>query len=262
MTLAPSRADVVSSFTVIKGTMIDETYAVFAAWDFSRTKRENLDRLREENYIGAASTTWLRDVAKVLNRRYDPAGRDRALVVLAQGQCALEEWKPILLWHMTRDEFLLRDFLENWLFPLYDAGVYRVRPEELDDYLRNLTKRGGITEHAWTDATRQRVAAGLLRAAVDFGLLKGSSHREFAGYHLPDRSFVYLLHAFRDTGLSPQRVIASAEWRVFLTRPAEVEREILRLHQFQRLHYEAAGSIVQLSLPNKTALEFAEAMTA
>ena len=30
-----SRANVASSFTVIKGAMIEETYAVFAAWDFA-----------------------------------------------------------------------------------------------------------------------------------------------------------------------------------------------------------------------------------
>src|SRR5690606_25986004 len=59
---ASSRANVVSSFTIIKGAMIEETYAVFAAWDFERSKRENLDRLREQNFIGAKSTAWLRDV--------------------------------------------------------------------------------------------------------------------------------------------------------------------------------------------------------
>jgi hypothetical protein len=67
-----SRAQVVSSFTVVKGAMIDETYAVFAAWDFAQDKRENLDRLREENFIGAKQSYLARDVAKVLNRRFDP----------------------------------------------------------------------------------------------------------------------------------------------------------------------------------------------
>ena len=33
-------------------------------------QRQNLDRLRDENFIGARSATWLRDVAKVLNRRF------------------------------------------------------------------------------------------------------------------------------------------------------------------------------------------------
>src|SRR4030095_4939348 len=130
-----SRANVVSSFTIVKGAMIDETHAVFAAWDFARSKRANLDRLRDENYIGASTATWLRDVAKVLNRRFDPEGRDRALVVLAKNGCDLDVGKPLMLSHITRDEFLVRDFLENWLFPAYGSGAFRIRPEELRTYL-------------------------------------------------------------------------------------------------------------------------------
>src|SRR5271166_5082560 len=100
-----ARSHVASSFTLIKGAMIDETYAVFAAWDFALSKRDNLDRLRRENFIGASTATWLRDVAKVLNRRFDPNARDRPLALLAKSGCPIDEWKPLLLWHITRDEF-------------------------------------------------------------------------------------------------------------------------------------------------------------
>jgi hypothetical protein len=259
---APSRSHVASSFTIVKGAMIDETYAVFAAWDPARSKRENLDRLREENFIGAGSDTWLRDVAKVLNRRFDPAGRDRALTILARGRCDLEVWKPLLLWHVTRDEFLLRDFLCQWLFAAYEAGAYRVRPEELHDYLRSTSKRGGQTEHAWTEATVARVAAGLLRMAADFGILSGKIVKEFASYHLPEPSFLYLLHAMRDAAASPRKVIDSPDWRMFLMRPGDVERELFRLHQFRKLQYEVAGSLVELELPCRSAAEYAERMVA
>jgi len=257
-----SRANVVSSFTVVKGAMIEETYATFAAWDFARSKRENLDRLRSENFIGARSATWLRDVAKVLNRRFDPAGRDRPLVILAQHGVSLEEWKPLLLWHMTRDEFLVRDFLSTWLFKAYDTGVFRIRTEDVVPYLASLGSRGGTTEHDWSDQTIQRVAAGLLKIAADFGLLRGTTTKELASYHLPERSFVYLLHALRDEQTSPAKVIASPGWRLFLLRPSEVERELLRLHQFRKLDYQVAGSLVQISLPCASAREFAERMVA
>jgi hypothetical protein len=255
-----SRANVASSFTVVKGAMIEETYAVFAAWDFARSKRQNLDRLRAENFIGAKSTAWLRDIAKVLNRRFEPNGRDRALVVLAKNGCALEEWKPLLLWHMTRDEFLVRDFLQNWLFPAYESGAFRVRPEELHPYLQGIGRRGGTTEHVWTEQTMNRVAAGLLKIAADFGLLRGSAVKEFASFHLPERSFLYLLHAIRDEKLSPGKVVAAPDWRMFLMRPADVEREILRLHQFRKLDYQVAGSLLQLSLPCASSREYAERM--
>jgi bacteriophage exclusion system BrxA-like protein len=261
MTAAP-RANVVSSFTVIKGAMIDETYAVFAAWDFERSKRENLDRLREENFIGASSATWLRDVAKVLNRRFDPAGRDRPLVVLAKHGLPIGEWKPLLLWHMTRDEFLVRDFLEAWLFLAYDSGTFRVNPEDVEEYLRIIGKRGGKTEHAWSDQTTKRVAAGLLKIAVDFGLLRGSVAKEFVSFHLPERSFLYLLHAMRDENVSPSKLAASRDWRLFLMRPADVEHELLRLHQYRKLEYQVAGSLVQLSLPCTSTREYAERMVA
>lgn len=259
---SPSRSHVASSFTLVKGAMIAETYAVFAAWDFGTSKKANLDRLRSENFIGASSTTWLRDVAKVLNRRFDPATRDRPLVLLAKKGCPIEEWKPILLWHITRDEFLLRDFLINWLFPKFVSGAYRVRTEEVHEHLRSVGRRGGITEHAWSDSTLNRVSVGLLKMAVDFGLLRGSVIKEFASYHLPERSFLYLLYALREETRSPRKVLESEEWRMFLMPPSDVERELLRLHQYRKLDYQIAGSLVQLSLPCATASEYAERMVA
>lgn len=259
---APARADVASSFTVVKGAMIDETYAVFAAWDLARSKRANLERLRDENYIGARSAAWLRDVIFVLNRRFDPEGRDRPLVLLAQHHCALDVWKPILLWHITRDEFLVRDFLQHWLFPAYEAGAYRVRPEELHAHLLGVGRRGAKVEHAWSRQTLERVAAGLLKLAVDFGLLRGSAVKEFASYHLPEPSFLYLLHAMRDEHMSPGKIVGAADWRMFLLRPADVEHELLRLHQYRQIEYQVAGSLVQLSLPCPSSREYAERMVA
>ena len=256
------RASVVSSFTVIKGALIDETYAVLARWDFDRSKTANLETLRELNYIGAGSATWLRDVSHVINRRYEPASRDRALALLAKASLPMADWRPILLWHMTRDEFLVRDFLSNWLFDSYEDGAFRLRSEDLWAYLRDISTRGGVTEHAWSENTVKHTASSLLKMAVDFGLMKGTMRREFAGYHLPEQSFIYLLHALRDTGLAPRQVIHSPEWRMYLMRPADVERELLRLHQYRRLRYEAAGSIVELELPRQSALEYAEDMVA
>jgi hypothetical protein len=258
----PVRSHVASSFTLIKGAIIDETYALFAAWDFGSSKKENLDRLRRENFIGASTTTWLRDIAKVLNRRFDPIARDRALVLLAKNGCPIEEWKPILLWHMTRDEFLLRDFLINWLFPTFTLGAYRVRTEDLYEHLRSVGRRGGTTEHVWSDMTLHRVAAALLKMAVDFGLLRGSAVKEFASYHLPERSFLYLLYALREEMHSPRKVIESEDWRMFLMLPSDVERELLRLHQYRKVDYQIAGSIVQLTLPCANACEYAARMVA
>jgi hypothetical protein len=258
----PSRSRVVSSFTIVKGAMIEETFAVFQQWDLSHSKRENLDRLRDTNFIGARSATWLRDVCKVLNRRFEPDGRDKPLVLLAKQDCPMDEWKPLLLWHMTRDEFLLSDFIQHWLFKAYTKGQFRVRPDELHAYLKSIKRRGGKIEHEWTEGTLHRVAAGLLKIAADFDLLKGSATKEFTSYHLPERSFIYMLHAIREREPNPGKLLSASDWRLFLMAPEDVERELLRLHQYRKLHYEVAGSLMQLSLPCTSVQAYAERMAA
>jgi hypothetical protein len=259
---SPARAHIVSSFTLIKGAMIDETYAVLAKWDFALSKRANLDRLRRENFIGARTTTWLRDVAKVLNRRFEPSDRDLPLAILAKRGCPIEEWKPLLLWHITRDEFLLRDFLLHFLFPAYASGTYCLRTEDISEYLQSIGKRGGTTEHLWSKTTLNRVAAALLKIAVDFGLLRGSVVKEFTSYHLPERSFQYLLYAIREEIHSPRKILESIDWRMFLMTSSDVERELLLLHQYRKLEYQVAGSIVELTLPCASTCEYAERMVA
>src|SRR5262245_40894345 len=256
--MAEARANVVSSFTIIKGSLIDETYEAFAAWDFSETKLENLQRLEHENAFGALSHNWSRDVRKVLNRRYDPEGRDRPIVELAQRGCDRAVWRPLLLWHMTRDEFLVRDFLINWLYPQYEGGAYRLGTDDVARYLNTLSGRQGVEwSGEWSTATNDRVATGLLRIAADFGLLNGAATKEFASYHLPDESFLYLLHALAATQQSARRIIDAEDWRMYLLDGAAVEREVLRLHQFNQLSYEVAGSLARIDLPAESPAAYA-----
>jgi hypothetical protein len=241
--------------------MIEETYAVMRDWDLSRTREENLRTVRDNNTIGASSTNWLRDVYKVLHRRFDPNHADRPLVLLAKHGVTMEVWRPIQLWHMTRDEFLLRDFFINWLSSEHEDGAFRIRADDLYPYLRELHKKG-LVEEEWKDSTLKRVASALLRMAVDFGLMSGASVREFKSYPLPEPSFLYLLHAMYEAHGNARAVVHSPDWRLFLMSTTDVERELLRLHQFRKLRYEVAGSLFELTLPCSSATAFVEEMAA
>ncbi len=257
------RSKVVSSFTIIKGSLIEETYAVFRDWDSGQSKFENLRRVREENSIGATSAHWARDVAKVLNRRFDPEGRDRPLVDLASAGCRNEVWNPLLLFHMTRDEFLLRDFLVHWLYPHFVDGSYRLHTSDVATYLGTLGKRRDIEwSGEWSDTTTDRVASGLLRIATDFGLLTGTAYREFASYHLPEESFLYLLYALAESETNARRILEAEDWRMFLMDANDVDRELLRLHQFDRVHYQVAGSLIELKLPHDSLADYARELCA
>ena len=254
-----SRASVVSSFTIVKGSLIDETFAAFQRWDLDRSKADNLDWIRTNGAPAAASSNWARDVAFAISRRFDPSGRDRAIVELAKAGCDREVCKPILLWHMTRDEFLLRDFLAGWLYDRFVDGTYRIRTDDVVPYLRGLKNRRGVQVSGdWSETTTSRVASGLLRIAADFGLLTGTLVKGFTPYHLPEESFLYLLHALNEAESNARKIIDCADWHMYLMSATDVERELLRLHQFRRLHYEVAGSLAQLDLPCRSTSEYAK----
>ena len=43
---------------------------------------------------------------------------------------------------------------------------------------------------------------------------------------------------------------------------SDVERELLRLHQFRKVHYEVAGSLAQLKLPCGSSLDYVRELCA
>ena len=261
--MAKLRGNVVSSFTIIKGSLLDETYVAFQDWDLDSSKSENLRRIRASGVLPLKSSHWLRDVLWVLSRRFEPDGRDRPLVELAKAGCEREIWKPLLLWHITRDEFLLRDFLTVWLYDRYKDGTYRIRSDDVVPYLRRLGKQPAVeVSDSWSDATTSRVASGLLRIAMDFGLLTGSQVKQFTSYHLPDESFMYLLHAMSETEPNARKMVDSTDWHMYLMDGTDVEGELLRLHQYRQLHFEVAGSLTRLDLPRSSSAEYAKGLVA
>ncbi len=111
-------------------------------------------------------------------------------------------------------------------------------------------------------STLSRVASGLFSIAVEFGLMTGRQVREFAPYHLSDESFLYVLHALAEKRPNATEIVQSPEWRMYLMDPSDVERELFRLHQYRKLHYDVAGSLAQLKLPCGSLLEYARTLMA
>jgi hypothetical protein len=98
--------------------------------------------------------------------------------------------------------------------------------------------------------------------ATDFGLLTGTLHKEFASFHLPEESFLYLLHAIAEVEPNARRIVDAEDWHMYLMESSDVERELLRLHQFRKVHYEVAGSLAQLKLPHGSSADYARELYA
>lgn len=247
----------VTSAGVIKGAMVQETYAAFRTWDFTQSKKANMDRIREENLVGAPTSKWLTNVLWNISSRFNPEGRDRALVLLAQQGVSLDLWKPLLLWHVAQSEFLVRDFMVNFLFPRVQAGNQRFKPDEVEAHFAWLLKPNDRVKAPWSASTLRYVASGLLKFAATFGLLEGGTVKTTVPYHLPDACVLYILHALVDRKVSLAKIVDAEDWRIFLMSPQAVHQELLRLHQYRKVDYQTAGSLVELRLPAGDLLTYA-----
>ena len=249
-----------SSFLATKGLFPEQMYRAFKRWDLSLSTEENVRVLRTTNTVGGPSLGWLKDFGKIVLRRFGSDGPPSAIVELAQQGCDLAVWKPLLLWHCAESDSLLRAFLADWLFEQHQRGVVRVTREAVEDLLGLHLKAND--HEPWSASNLEQSSSGLLRTAAVFGLLTGGRTRSFAGYHLPEPSFMYLAHLLMHRYASSARVVADPGWRLFMMTPTVVEGELLRLHQLHRLQFHRAGTIVELHLPCSSEREFARSMLA
>jgi hypothetical protein len=66
---APARSQIVSSFTLIKGAMIEETYSVLTGWDFALSNRLDPGRLDDRDHFSASAFTRPPSAAGVCRSR-------------------------------------------------------------------------------------------------------------------------------------------------------------------------------------------------
>lgn len=239
-----------------KGILVSETYQTLAGWDFGRSIRENLNRVSQTNPIGAANAAWLREVTVTLSSRFRSPEVVEPLALLAKGSLPLPEWRWFLLWQTRITDLLFFRFVVEWLFPHFERGVHNMRAEQVAPFFRNLVSEMAGQQREISDYGVIRGGRDLLRMAADFGLVDGKASKNFVPNHVPETAFLWALHDLYSLTPNALKVIHDPSWRLFLLSPIAVEREILDLHQFQKLDYQTAGSLSQLKLPFPDAVTY------
>jgi hypothetical protein len=241
-----------------KGALVEETYVAFKHFDLRASWAENLSKIRRTNPIGAPNQAWLREVLVTISSRFGLNDDYLPLVRLARANFPLDKWRSFLLWHIGHTDVLFYRFATEWLFEEFLRGTYSIRSEALAPFVSTITTRRG--EHL-SEYGRKRAGRDLLLMAADLGLLSGKVVKHFAAFHLPDEALLYVLYAMREQEPNARTMMESPQWRLFLMTPADVEREILNLHQYRKLHYETAGTLSQLSLPHANLADYIDHLT-
>lgn len=247
---------------VRKGPIIEETYAALRNWNMGLSVRDNLANVHSSNMVGAKNEGWLKEIVATLSSIFETEKDVEPLAILAKGRMGIAKWKPCYLWHLGQVDEIYYRFATEWLHQRFVRSVPEIRTGDVAPFIRQITEGRMAGGKSLSDHSVIRSSRDVLRCASAFGLLAGGAVRRFVPYVLPEESFLFILHAVAECTPNPQKIIESPDWRLFLMSPRDVEREIFRLHQYQSLGYEVAGSIAVLSLPCASAREYAERLLA
>ncbi len=151
---------------MIRGPLISDTLQALQGWDLEASKRADLDQAAPDqqhrrSYAGLAEE-GLQCPQCPLRSCWTA---DRALVLAARSGTGQRHWKPLLLWHMANSESLLGEGL-SWTWEVFSAGGDLIQTDQALAWLEGMGSQGHPEVADWSEATRKRVAGGLLKAGV------------------------------------------------------------------------------------------------
>ncbi len=242
-----------------KGALIEETYQLFSRWDFGLGTDDNL----KKGLSGRFNTLgWELEVSKTIGRRVRGAPASRSLIVLVQNGLSFPDWRDCWRLWIGATEEPFSSFALHWLFGEHESGRYAVRSSDLLGYAQDVW-HAHSPDRAISSVGLSRLASDLIRTAAQLGMLTGNGpSKTFAPIVLGDAVTLFYTHLIADLEGSSARVTESYLWRLAYMTPADVHSALLRLHQYKHVDYQVAGSLVQLGLPARSALAYAEGLAA
>lgn len=250
----------ISQRLVRKGAFLEETYTLFSGWDESFSFDVNFEAAFQGRF---RSEGWKKEVYATLRRRFRDIQSAQPLIVLARHHFKIFDWRYCLHLWVAIHETLYRSFLADWLYPEFQAGRLMLRTEDAIRHVLNSWKSLSVSGEPLSEYGATRTARDLLRMARDFGLLEGDGRtKTFASLHFSDELMLYFCHVIAAQENSTSRVPNSGLWKLLLLDHTEVHAHLLRLHQYRKLDYQVAGSLVELTLPSSSAVDYAERMVA
>ena len=137
-------------------------------------------------------------------------------------------------------------FATGWLYSEYASGRYQLTSEDARDFAR----------YAWTRHSPKRPLSehGVVRLGARSRQNRQrprhvdgqGNEANFRANRRGDHVILFYAHLIAEIEGAATKVEGSPLWRVAYMSPADVHTALLRLHQFKRLDYQVAGSLIQL----------------
>lgn len=244
--------------------IVQETMVLLGAWSPGMGADELQAAAAERNLLGKATSSRVRDVVKRgFAKRYlrpndTPA---RILKTLYDRRVDPAQLRQLLYLYTTRSQPLLADFVTQVYWRKVRLGIRELSNPEAQRFIEGAFGSPKLPR-SWGDSVVTRIARGMTRTLVDFGLLhsrRGQTH-DIVPYELSDFTARFLFQEAHTRGVGDTSILSLPEWGWFGLEQADIPAFASRLaasgHDFL---FQYSGEIARFSWTYATMEEFLHA---
>lgn len=213
-----------------KAGLLEETRAFLAAYaDTGDAQAAQLDLINRTLPQRSRSTrvTITRLIMARLARWQPPAWVLDDLVAFAE-DARPETLQAALLLHVSRQDALLYDFVQDVVAPRWQEGIRDVTRADVQRFLDAAeAQHPEITR--WSHETREKLAGNVLSILRDYGLLAGTAKKRIVEPLVPDSVVGHLVRLLREEGVAEAEIPYHPDWNLWLWDPGRAQAAIARL---------------------------------
>ena len=257
----PSRdAHVYTSKIIRAPALLKDTKIFLSHWAEGLTTDENIQRAAEANRFGRPARSYVKQFLAAFKERYIFGDeRDEALRTMVRKGRDEAVVNRILYYHTVLADFLLYDFVADYLFDRHSRGNSYIITKDAEQHIKKLAHEGK-TGAPWSDSVCNRVARNILTTLRDFLILEGNVKKRIAPVHLPIPAFLYVAFSLSRRVNAGEKVLHHRDWRLFLLDAPAVERLFMEAHQQKLLSYQTVGKMIRIDYPYTSIKEVVNAV--
>lgn len=131
----------------------------------------------------------------------------------------LDALRAALLLHVTRQDHLLYDFVQEVIVPRLQ-GDRRIVVADVQTFFDQSQKAHPEISH-WSFETRLRLARGVLATLRDYGLLKGAVNKNLVYPNIPEHVVFHLIRLLQAEGIPETQMADHPDWHIWLWSSAQ-----------------------------------------
>jgi len=238
-----------SSTNLIRGSMVNEMYAIFSEYRNNSERKYLMDRVMSDNIVNKNSFYSRENVWRIFDQRYlsCPSWIIQDITnSINHGPNSSEFLSLAYLYYAFRER-MAYDIVTEVIWDQWCNKNTAIDSKTVEDYI--VSKESQIPAiKQWSETTVRKCAQSILSALRDFRLLSGTVNKSIKRPSISLVTAYHLLCILMAEGYEGRSLLTAKDWRLFLWNEVDVIDAFNKMAMKQWIQFERSGPTTIIEL--------------